>query len=1065
MAGLITSAVLAAACLTGTPTANGAASVAVAQAAPGGTYELDSHDRRLLAAAKAEGHDHVVLIIASEEGKTGDVVARLRHLGGQVSKSVDAVGYIRARVPIGRVVEAVALPGVVAVDLNKKVKVPEPKPEPEATGSRASAIPEQGPGLDTSASNPFLPVNETGAVEFRSKNPGFDGRGVIIGIMDTGIDLDHPALQWTTTGERKIVDSVKMSDPVLDGDESWRPMVTEVAGPSFTYGGHVWTAPAGTYRINQFHESAVTFGELEGDVNRDGDSTDVFGVLYDPVSHDVRVDVNNDHHFDEGVLRPYRERYDIGHFGVDNPDTPIKERMPFTVQYREDEDATPIGLPAATDFVAINVAALGHGSHVAGIAAGNDLFGNENLDGAAPGAKIVSAQPCLGVCSTVGLAEGVVELVVNRGADVVNMSLGTGLLAVNDASDAVSQIYNNLIENAGVQLFMSAGNDGGMNTVGEPASASNVVSVAGGISKATWQSNFRSSVTKPFNLLNLSSRGPREDGGFKPNLIAPGVAISAYSTWMPGSINPQAGFTLPPGYRNMTGTSMASPQAVGGASLLLSAAKAKRVELSPAALRRALYSSARWIDGLPANGQGNGLINVPGAWNLLKHGHDVRSYTVDAPVCTPLSHLLPTPHRGVGIYNRCAVGKGGLRPDETTVRTIKLTRRSGPAQTIRHDLVWVGNDGSFRTAETLDLPLDKTIEVPVTINAGQGAHSAILRVDDPATPAVDFEVLNTVVVAQNPTGPAYAASLIGSVQRNSVDSLFVNVPEGAAALQINVSGFKSGSQVRFNAFTPEGLPIDTSTCFTNSPTPCNGAERDYANPVPGVWEIQLESVRTSDHLDNPFELTARIQGVKVEPDSVDLPDVTLGEPNPVSWQLINLYGPVTVSSAGGPLASVVEARPVIEHGAVQTYEVAVPPGANRLDVSIGKPSVAKADLDLYVFRDGDLVAVSANAGTEESVTLDNPAPGVYQVEVDAFDVPEGATTYDYRDVFAASALGFVSVQPVAVTLNNGDRLSLTGTVTAESKPANGRQLVGQMSITTVDGATIGHGKVSIGQSN
>ena len=156
--------------------------------------------------------------------------------------------------------------------------------------------------------------------------------------MDSGVDLDHPALQTTTTGERKIVDWVTATDPVLEGDGTWRAMLTAVTGPTFTYAGATWTAPAGTWKVNRFAE-AITAARRRGagDVNRDGDTTDMFGILYDPVTHDIRVDVNQNHDFtDDAVMRPYKEKFDVGHFGTDNPATAIVERMPFVVEYRED---------------------------------------------------------------------------------------------------------------------------------------------------------------------------------------------------------------------------------------------------------------------------------------------------------------------------------------------------------------------------------------------------------------------------------------------------------------------------------------------------------------------------------------------------------------------------------------------------------------------------------------------------------------------------------------------------------------------------------------------------------
>lgn len=108
------------------------------------------------------------------------------------------------------------------------------------------------------------------------------------------------------------------------------------------------------------------------------------------------------------------------------------------VEYREDVDLTPAGLPGqVADYVNIGLSEDEHGSHVAGITSGVDLFGNANYDGQAPGAKLVSSRACSwgGGCTNAALTDGVVDLVVNRGVDVVNISIG-GLPALNDANNA-----------------------------------------------------------------------------------------------------------------------------------------------------------------------------------------------------------------------------------------------------------------------------------------------------------------------------------------------------------------------------------------------------------------------------------------------------------------------------------------------------------------------------------------------------------------------------------------------------------------------------------------------------
>ncbi|WP_374271284.1 S8 family serine peptidase [Actinoplanes sp. M2I2] len=1026
---------------------------------------LGGHDAELLAKAEAAHKKFVTAIVATDAGKSAEVAAKIEALGGVVTRRFDQIGYVLASVPIAKVLAAANLAGVAAVDLEETIKVPE-------TGSNdRPGKPAQlaAPGPSTPAANPYLPTDETGSVDFKKKNPKYDGRGVTIGIMDSGVDLDHPALSKTTTGERKIVDWVTATDPLLEGDGTWRAMLTEVAGPSFTYAGATWKAPAGTWRVNRFAESITTASEPEGDVNRDGDTTDTWGILYDPVSHDIRVDTNQNLDFtDDAVMRPYKEKFDVGHFGTDNPTTAIAERMPFVVEYREDVDLTPAELEGVADFVNIGIPEGLHGSHVAGIAAGNDLFGNAAFDGQAPGSTIVSSRACSwgGGCTNAALTTGMADLVINRGVDVINMSIG-GLPALNDGANAQAKLYNDLINKYGVQLFISAGNSGpGVNTIGEPSGATAVVSVGASISDDTWKSNYGADTRKPLQLIPFSSRGPREDGGFKPNIAAPGSAVSLSPLWeeVPGLTT--VPYTLPPGYSMQNGTSMASPQAAGGAALLLSAAKANGIKVSPLALRRSIYSTADSIPGEQVNEQGYGQLDVPEAWKLLAKKPATRTYTSSAPVCTPLADQLTTPGRGEGIYNRCAVADGGLKPGQVKVQTIKLTRTSGPSYPVLHRLSWVGDRSSFAASPLVVLPLNKTVSVPVVVRAKSGVASAILKVDDPATPVVDFEVLNTVVTGVDTRKPSYETSFSGQVDRSSTTSYYVTVPEGAKALQVDLSGIAAGSQTRFIAINPWGVPVDdtaSANCYTNysDANVCKPEERAYENPIPGIWELELESRRTTPVLSNPFKLTAKVQGVQLTPESVTLPSVAVNQPTPVNFTVKNLFGPVTVTAQGGPLGSVSRQRPSIAEGDSQEFEIVVPAGATRLDVVIGNPADASADLDLSLYRGDTLVGQDADGDSEESISLADPAAGTYTAVVDGYSVPAGTTAYDYLDAYYSPVLGSVAVPGNPVVLANGASTTVNATVTALTVPPAGRELSGEVAIVTDQGAVVGRAPITI----
>ena len=590
--------------------------------------------------------------------------------GGTIGKQVDNLGYLRVQVPTAAVIKASKLPGVAAVDLNESIPLPDPTPQAAAGVAAVALAPQAGPGPSTPADNPYMPTGETGAVAFKQAHPTWDGRGVTIGIMDSGVDVDNPALQTTSTGERKIVDWFTATDPITEGDGTWRAMLNAVTGPTFTIAGGTWTAPAGTYLFNTFNESITTASEIGGDVNRDGDVTDRFGILYDSVTNNIWVDVNQNLDFtDDALMRPYAEKFDIGHFGTDNPATEVRDQIPFVVEFRQDVSLTPAGLEGTADFVNIGIIEDEHGSHVAGITAANDMLGNANFDGAAPGAKLVSARACSwgGGCTAVALSEGMIELVANRHVDVVNMSIG-GLPALNDGNNARARLYNNLIATYGVQLFISAGNSGpGLNTIGDPAVASDVVSVAAGISKQTWLSNYGSVVRKAYNLLPFSSRGPAENGAFNPDITAPGAAISTIQLWQAGGPVAEAGYGLPPGYAMLQGTSMASPQAAGAAALLLSAAKATDRGVTPAALRRAIYSSGSAINGVPVTAQGNGKFNVQGAWRLLSASLDCSHLHLGCaglhPDLRSAGHSQPWPGHLQPVRGRGRWGLGGQGRD------------------------------------------------------------------------------------------------------------------------------------------------------------------------------------------------------------------------------------------------------------------------------------------------------------------------------------------------------------------------------------------------------------------
>ncbi|MDX3753516.1 S8 family serine peptidase [Streptomyces sp. AK08-02] len=1042
--------------------------------------KLGSDDAELLSEAKADGDKNVTMMIATAPGQTEQVAAQLDAVqGGLVGRTFDKVGYVRATVPTAKadaaIKAAAKLSSVHGIDLRQDIPLDDPTPSadtasaPQASAAKTKAKTYAAPDKNTPAANPYNPSFETGAVDFVKKNPKADGRGITIGILDSGVDLGHPALQKTTTGERKIVDWVTSTDPVSDGDGSWLRQTRAVAGPAFaittaSQGTENFTAPVGDYKFSYFAESATAGGDQAGDVNRDGDKTDVWGVLYNAAAGTVTVDVNDNHDFtDDTPMKPYKDGYQVGYFGTDNPATDVVERIPFVVEIRKDVVYNAAG--AKADYANIGMISSEHGTHVAGITAANSLFGGK-MNGAAPGAKIVSSRACVfgPGCTNVALTEGMIDLVVNRGVDIVNMSIG-GLPALNDGNNARAELYTRLIDTYGVQLVISAGNSGpGANTIGDPGLADKVISVGASISKETWASNYGSIVSKKYAMLPFSSRGPREDGGFTPTITAPGASINTTQTWLPGSPVAQAGYTLPAGYSMLQGTSMASPQAAGASALLLSAAKQRHIALSPADLRTALATHADHIEGVQAYEEGAGLINIVDAWKAITAGATAQDYTVKAPVDTAIDFALKTPGFGTGLYDR----EGGLKLGVSKTYDVTVTRTSGPAKAIRHDLRFRNNiGGTFRIAgkEDVSLPLNKPVTIKVVANSKTaGIKSAILEVDDPQTEVVDKQILTTVVISK-PVKYTFSAS--GSVQRNSSKSYFLTVPEGAKTLEVAISGLAATSQTRFISIHPYGVPVeDTGTpyCYSNYPNTngCAPDVRSYPNPQAGVWEVEVESRRTSPLLDNPYTLDATVLGATFDPDVVTVPEAKVGTPIAASWKVTNNLAPVDGKLVGGPLGSALNARPTIANGETQTTTVEVPAGAQSLDVAIGNVSDTAADLDLFVYdAAGNEVANSADGDSEEAVSIASPAAGTYTVQVIGYAIPAGTTAYDYQDVFYSSALGSIQVAGTPVKLGTGASATVSGNIIANAPAPAGREFFGQVALVNAHGTAAGIGNVKI----
>lgn len=194
--------------------------------------------------------------------------------------------------------------------------------------------------------------------------------------------------------------------------------------------------------------------------------------------------------------------------------------------------------------------AIGHGTHVAGIAMGKgvrdiDDAGRANrVLGIAPDAGIIVAKVCGndGWCAEGAIMEAI-EWGVAQGADVMNLSLGGGAFADHCDGDPLAAKLNWAVDQ-GVTVVAASGNGGELGEgVAVPACGSKVMAVGAVDASDTVQA--WSSYGRPLDL------------------VAPGLNIFSSLSCQSLQTCPEAG------YGKASGTSMAAPHVAGAAALLL----------------------------------------------------------------------------------------------------------------------------------------------------------------------------------------------------------------------------------------------------------------------------------------------------------------------------------------------------------------------------------------------------------------------------------------------------------------------------------------------------------------
>lgn len=115
---------------------------------------------------------------------------------------------------------------------------------------------------------------------------------------------------------------------------------------------------------------------------------------------------------------------------------------------------------------------------------------------------------------------------------------------------------------------------------------------ASGLSKATLQLDDKL-VPQGDHLAEFSSRGPAGSAGLKPEVCAPGVSVLSTTILPPMALDPNNSMANPSGYTKASGTSMATPHIAGVAALMRQA----QPKWDTAMIKAALVNTAKLMDG------------------------------------------------------------------------------------------------------------------------------------------------------------------------------------------------------------------------------------------------------------------------------------------------------------------------------------------------------------------------------------------------------------------------------------------------------------------------------------
>jgi len=701
----------------------------------------------------------------------------------------------------------------------------------------------------------FLSRSEVGADLWSKAHPEWDGRGVVIAVLDTGVDPSVPGLDKLPTGGPKLIEArdfsgeghVALTRAERDG-ETLRAGKVSVRG-ALSLGDK--PLRPNDYWLGAFDEKQLQNGAVD-DIDNNGRSDDRFAVLAfrrAPDGEEVSViDSDGDGDLaDEVVRRAYGA--DPTWFTFGRPGEPRGKKAPVAVAATAVLDEKRVELHFDDGS---------HGSHCAGIAAGYGIEGRNGFDGIAPGARLMSLKighnALSGGATTRGSMAEAISFASRWAREhqtpvVMNLSYGVGS-EVEGAGDIQRLLDDELQSNRWLAAALSAGNEGpGLSSVGNPGGTLFGWTAGALVPDLAWDTLFAAKRGKTKKIFAFSSRGGELD---KPDGLTPGVAWSTVPPYLQKAVK--------------NGTSMAAPQAAGVMALLISGALADKRPWTPGIVKRAMRASARPIAGYSSLEQGAGIVNVSGAWEVLTRS----AAKNDAGALEVAGWKVATPAPGrPGTTAQASYWRvGGYVPDKDERISFKVEPRFygdvGEAAVGRHfDTFELDSDVGWLRLDRSKVGMRGAAPVDIQVGIDRGALDAsgqhVGRVRAKRNGIVAFELPVVVIVPETFRGDSareWTRTFTGRLDPGDVARVFVLIPPGATGMraELVIPGSAYGN-VWLVPFTPEGHHFEAFEHRASSLDVLTAdVGIDGADLQTGTWELTMFAPLANRAV-SPFELT------------------------------------------------------------------------------------------------------------------------------------------------------------------------------------------------------------------